>query len=918
MALNAATLNGNGLRDIGKRSKLLFELDRFSVDVAAIQETHFIPTDRFPALEENFFIFSAFGTIFARGVSLLVRRTLNPRVNVVHADGAGRLVVADVTIGSHTCRVVAVYAPNIEGERNCFFRRLEPYLDCPHRLVAMGDWNAILDPNLDKGGRGARTGRRCERSLINLLERSGLVDRYRIDHPGREMWTWAQNTPPVRTYLDRVLVRRADVAFISCPRFEFIAYHGFDHKMFVAKVHLEDTPRMAGYWKFNLSHLGREDFRHQLDIYLRRKLEGAVVGSRWWVNFKADLKTFSNQYGQRLAQSKALEEASLEALVEEAVAGGDTHRARLARFDLNRLASERYRGHLVRARLNGVTNEATHVDGAQRRMEGRSFPDRFMKSIETLDGRTLKGTREIVEGFRGYFSDLFTPVELPTGEFSSYLADFPRISEKQAADCEGLVTEAEIYEAMRQCKPGKAPGLDGLPYELYLRWSHLFVPILTRLYNHWFTLGHIPSQVTKGVISLMRKKDTTGKLMKDWRPITLLNTELKILAKVLTNRLREVVDSLIGPEQTYAMAGRSIRSNLHLIREVLEGVEDDQNAALVSLDQSKAFDRVDHRYLFKVLDAAGFHPGFCSWIRLFYQSPNTVVQVNGKRSAPFPVSRSVRQGCPLSPLLFVLTLEPFLRRLRDQARRPALRGIALSGGGLARDSAYADDVTLYISSIEGMQAADSAIVEHNRITGSKINSDKSAGLLLGAWRGKEETLPRIFEWKPGPIKILGFWIGPGLQVEKNWTEVYAKVGASVSIWRQRKLSLKGRAEACRTYIFPRILYYLQILPISKHWCKEFNTLLFVFTLWRGKGEQVCRATTIQRVRNGGLGMPSLECHRDAERLALLGRALTVDLDTPWGHKVGALFPNLPTRKEAEQSRLPLESNFYRECRRALK
>ena len=155
MALNAATLNGNGLRDIGKRSKLLFELDRFSVDVAAIQETHFIPTDRFPALEENFFIFSAFGTIFARGVSLLVRRTLNPRVNVVHADGAGRLVVADVTIGKQTVRVIAVYAPNNQGERNVFFRRLEAFLDCSHRLVAMGDWNAILEPSIDKIGRGA-------------------------------------------------------------------------------------------------------------------------------------------------------------------------------------------------------------------------------------------------------------------------------------------------------------------------------------------------------------------------------------------------------------------------------------------------------------------------------------------------------------------------------------------------------------------------------------------------------------------------------------------------------------------------------------------------------------------------------------------------------------------------------------------
>ena len=81
----------------------------------------------------------------------------------------------------------------------------------------------------------------------------------------------------------------------------------------------------------------------------------------------------------------------------------------------------------------------------------------------------------------------------------------------------------------------------------------------------------------------------------DYRPITLLNTELKILARVLANRLQLVISDLIGPEQTYDVKGRLIQDNLHLIREVLEGIEDDTEAALISLDQSKSFDRIDHR-----------------------------------------------------------------------------------------------------------------------------------------------------------------------------------------------------------------------------------------------------------------------------------------------------------------------------------
>ena len=136
----------------------------------------------------------------------------------------------------------------------------------------------------------------------------------------------------------------------------------------------------------------------------------------------------------------------------------------------------------------------------------------------------------------------------------------------------------------------------------------MFVPILTDMFNHWFAQGAIPGSVTKGVITLPKKGGKhVGEGLDDYRPITLLNIELKILARVLANRLQRVISDLIGPEQTFAVKGRSIQDNLHLIRKVLE---DDTEAALISSDQSKAFDRVDHRFLATVLETAGFKPEF--------------------------------------------------------------------------------------------------------------------------------------------------------------------------------------------------------------------------------------------------------------------------------------------------------------------
>ena len=164
--------------------------------------------------------------------------------------------------------------------------------------------------------------------------------------------------------------------------------------------------------------------------------------------------------------------------------------------------------------------------------------------------------------------------------FRSYLADFFRLQLAEAAACEGLVTECEVRDALKQARLNKSPWLDNLPYEVYLRMSHMFVPILTNVFNHWFAQGAISSSITKGEMTLLKKGSK-----RVWKePITLLNTELKILARILVKRLRIAVGDLMGPGHNYAVKGRSIQNNLHLIREIIEGIEDDNDGALNSLD----------------------------------------------------------------------------------------------------------------------------------------------------------------------------------------------------------------------------------------------------------------------------------------------------------------------------------------------
>ena len=117
--------------------------------------------------------------------------------------------------------------------------------------------------------------------------------------------------------------------------------------------------------------------------------------------------------------------------------------------------------------------------------ELRRFPDRYIDSLKSSDGRVLWSNREMRDAFRAHFRDPFARcTDLPLQEFRSNLADFPRLGTAEAASWEGVITECEVRDALKQVGLNKSPGLDGLPYEVYLRLPHMFLPILTDMLSH--------------------------------------------------------------------------------------------------------------------------------------------------------------------------------------------------------------------------------------------------------------------------------------------------------------------------------------------------------------------------------------------------------------------------------------------------
>ena len=212
---------------------------------------------------------------------------------------------------------------------------------------------------------------------------------------------------------------------------------------------------------------------------------------------------------------------------------------------------------------------------------------------------------------------------------------------------------------------GKCPGPDGFPIEFYRKYFDKLGPILLDVYNESYTLSKLPSTLMQATISVILKKGKDPLAATSYRPISLLPVDLKILSKLLALRLESVLPLIISPDQTGFIRGRYSFSNLRrLFNIIYNSPPSNTTEVLISLDAEKAFDRVEWEYLFYTLHKFGFGQSYISWIKLLYRSPTASVRTNNILSKPFCLERSTRQGCPLSPLLFAIAIEPLAIALR--------------------------------------------------------------------------------------------------------------------------------------------------------------------------------------------------------------------------------------------------------------
>jgi hypothetical protein len=253
-----------------------------------------------------------------------------------------------------------------------------------------------------------------------------------------------------------------------------------------------------------------------------------------------------------------------------------------------------------------------------------------------------------------------------------------------------------LFLALKDMAKDKAPGSDGLTVEFYLSNWYLIKSDFLDLVNYCFKKGRLPDSMNRALIRLIFKNRGERSDLKNWRPISLLNVDYKIISKLITKRLRIILPNLINEDQTCGVQGRNIQDNLMILRDVIDYVNlHNKEAAIVSIDQEKAFDRIEWKYMFAMMQKMGIPEFVRRWIEILYSNPTVTINVNNFITEPFQATRGIRQGCPLSPLLYAICFEGLANLIRGNN---GVKGVILPGQLVQYQIIqHADDTSIFIT-----------------------------------------------------------------------------------------------------------------------------------------------------------------------------------------------------------------------------
>ena len=390
-------------------------------------------------------------------------------------------------------------------------------------------------------------------------------------------------------------------------------------------------------------------------------------------------------------------------------------------------------------------------------------------------------------------------------------------------------------------KNDKTPGPDGIPADLYkVFWPRISIYLYKMLETAMAT-KEMPFSSQQGVLNLIPKPGKDSRLLKNLRPITLLNVDYKIMEKVISNRMMDALHYLIHEDQTGFMPGRRISINIRKILDIMDTLQDnDEPGLLLSIDYQKVFDKIEIRSALGAMNYFNFNPKIIDWVHTLYSNFYLKIQNNGNFSEEITVSRGLHQGECCSTAIFLVVAELLAIEIRKKSE---IKGIPVADienvlGQFADDT----DMTLQYHK-ETLDCVLNTMEFFRLNTGCSINYDKTRIYRLGSVRHTNAKLvtQKELAWTNEPVNILGIWIDHNVDrmLELNYYPLLEKAKKIMGLWSNRQLSLIGKIEVVNTLIMSLFTYRMTVLPnIPENFVKQLESEISNFYMERKETEKL--------------------------------------------------------------------------------
>ena len=512
-------------------------------------------------------------------------------------------------------------------------------------------------------------------------------------------------------------------------------------------------------------------------------------------------------------------------------------------------------------------------------LEKRNYNTKNIKTLITNEDKEITELEEIIKEEKRFYENLYSSKLTKSDTTAKFVQktqnDIPKLNETEKNLCEETLSLEEGGKALKLLPNNKSPGSDGYTTNFYKFFWPDIKNILYKSYMYSFENDTLTQNQKLGILNLLPKKDKDIRYLANWRPVSLLNTDYKILTKALAIRLQKVIPSIIDHDQVGYIKNRYIGENIRIIFDLLKHSElNDIEAFLVQVDFEKAFDSIEWPFLFKCLESFNFGQNFCKWIKIFYNDISSCVGNNGNYSKYFKLSRSIRQGCPISALLFILVAEMLAIKIRND---DTIKGITINDTEY-KLSMMADDTTLIIKNLDSLENAINIFNQFRDSSGLKLNLNKTEIIPIGKIRNSKINLPKHLSQikiKHGPFKALGVWFA-GTQEEitrLNFEERLKNMETTINIWKGRNLSLKGKTVIIKTLIVPQVQFLFSMIYIDETILAKIEKLLYSY-IWPGNVHKIKKNTLIAPIELGGLGMIDIRACNLASKGAWIKRLLS--------------------------------------------